>query len=60
MPEEFAGIVEIKEVTTIRTVNKYLQQGWKLLKVYTKHKGDLSPSENYVLHYLLGKPKPPE
>ena len=60
MTEEFADIVEVKDVTTIRTVNEYLEQGWKLLKVYTRHKGGLSPSEDCVLHYLLGKPKPPD
>lgn len=48
---------EIKEVNGESTVNKYLEEGWKLLFIYSQNRGEGLQGDNFV-RYVLGRKKP--
>jgi len=52
---DLRGIVEVKEVDSVKEVNKLLAEGWVLLDTYRKVSGD---SDDQRLIYVLGTDVP--
>ncbi len=49
--ERFSDIEQVEEILNVSMVNKRLAEGWRLLKVLTKH------DEHDYAAYVVGRPK---